>query len=261
MAQYFQGILGPFQGVVGPVVGYMWRDRWCMRARPRHYHDRQSDAQLAQRSRFKAMILFASPATPVLRIGLHQQAQHEAITEGNVFLRLNKECFSGDGVDYARLQFSQGHLPGVRVTECAVSEAGVATLRWSKEGGRNEDRVHFYAYCPACGTGLPVATAERGRKRAQFVLPQEFAGEEVHFWLFAEGKGGEVSGTAYARPEAGSEFGLVGLENDEGTSADGEAVADGFVEGPLPPLLQAAPAEGPPKTLARDRDVGGKRED
>ena len=46
MAKIEQGILGPFRGTVGTVIGYRWRDRWCMRARPRFYHDRRSDAQL-----------------------------------------------------------------------------------------------------------------------------------------------------------------------------------------------------------------------
>ena len=82
MAKYFQGILGPFQGKVGTVVGYMWRDKWCMRARPRCYHDRQSDAQLAQRSRFKQMIQFASPATPLLKRGLRAMAAAEGLTGG-----------------------------------------------------------------------------------------------------------------------------------------------------------------------------------
>ena len=96
MAKYFQGILGPFQGKVGTVVGYMWRDKWCMRARPRCYHDRQSDAQLAQRSRFKQMIQFASPATPLLKRGLRAMAAAEGLTEGNCFLRINHGCFPGE---------------------------------------------------------------------------------------------------------------------------------------------------------------------
>ena len=96
MAKIEQGILGPFRGTVGTVIGYRWRDRWCMRARPRFYHDRRSDAQLTQRSRFKAMIQFASPATPLLRIGLKAWADAHGLTEGNAFLKLNHQWFAGD---------------------------------------------------------------------------------------------------------------------------------------------------------------------
>lgn len=179
------------------MVGYLWRDRWCMRARPRHYHDRQSEAQLVQRSRFKAMIQFASPATSLLRIGLRALAAQRQLTEGNCFLQLNNDAFGSGTVDYARLRFSHGHLPAVRLTEAEVGEGGVVTVQWSKEGGRNEDRVHFYAYSPMCGTGLTVATVERGRRRGRFVLPAQFAGADVHLWAVAENAAGEVSPTAY----------------------------------------------------------------
>ncbi len=39
------------------------------------------------------MIQFASPATPVLRVGLRQAAADWQITEGNAFLKINKDCF------------------------------------------------------------------------------------------------------------------------------------------------------------------------
>ena len=85
----------------------------------------------------------------------------------------------------------------VRLTEAEVGEGGVVTVQWCKEGGRNEDRVHFYAYSPMCGTGLTVATVERGRRRGRFVLPAQFAGADVHLWAVAENAAGEVSPTAY----------------------------------------------------------------
>ena len=216
MAKIEQGILGPFRGKVGTVIGYRWRDRWCMRARPRFYHDRQSEAQLQQRSRFKAMIQFASPATPLLRIGLKAWADERGLTEGNAFLRLNHGCFSSmtsrtsmtsmtsatsltSGIDYSRLRFSQGSLPGVQGADYERRGDGSVVVRWARGLGRGDDRVHVYAYCPAAGTGLAVATAERRQRGAQFVLPADFAGAEVHLWLFAEGGSGQVSNTLYIK--------------------------------------------------------------
>ena len=216
MAKIEQGILGPFRGTVGTVIGYRWRDRWCMRARPSHYNDRRSEAQLEQRSRFKAMIQFASPATPLLRIGLRAWAAEHGLTEGNAFLRLNHECFGGmagissitrlsrlssdtSDIDYPRLRFSQGSLPGVQGADYERRGDGSVAVRWARGLGRGDDRVHVYAYCPAAGTGLAVATAERRQRGAQFVLPADFAGEEVHFWLFADGGDGKVSNTLYIK--------------------------------------------------------------
>ena len=94
MAKLDMGILGGFSGRVGTVVGYYRRGAWFVRAYQPHIKDRKSAAQLEQRSRFKAMIQFASPATPVLRVGLRQVAADQQITEGNAFLKINKQHFN-----------------------------------------------------------------------------------------------------------------------------------------------------------------------
>ena len=214
MAKLEQGILGPFRGTVGTVIGYRWRDRWCMRARPSHYNDRRSEAQLEQRGRFKAMIQFASPATPLLRIGLRAWAAEHGLTEGNAFLRLNHGCFSGisgdsgssgnsggsgvsGGIDFAGLRFSWGHLPGIVGGAAERVDAERVRVRWERGLGRGADWVHVYAYCPAAGRGMAVARVERSRKGAEFVLPADFAGEEVHLWAFVENAEGVVSPTLY----------------------------------------------------------------
>ena len=214
MAKIEQGILGPFRGTVGTVIGYRWRDRWCMRARPSHYHDRRSEAQLEQRGRFKAMIQFASPATPLLRLGLRAWAAEHGLTEGNAFLRLNHGCFSGisggsgdsgdsgrsgvsGGIDFAGLRFSLGSLPPVQKAVARRVDGTTVRVGWERGLGRGADRVHVYAYCPAAGWGLAVADAARGAKQAQFALPQEFAGEEVHLWAFAVNAEGVASATCY----------------------------------------------------------------
>ena len=256
MAKLEQGILGPFRGTVGTVIGYRWRDRWCMRAKPREYHDRQSATQLQQRSRFKAMIQFASPATPLLRIGLRAWAEEHTLTEGNAFLKINHQNFQNDQntaglrIAYSCLRFSHGHLPAVRLTEGTVDEGGVATVQWSKEGGRNEDRLHLYAYCPAAGTGLLVATVERGRRRARFLLPQQMLGSEVHLWAVAENAAGEVSPTAYIRLADDSTVTYV--TPDTPTSSE---TADCI---PCPALVQAegTPESSAPAPLPADQATG-----
>ena len=259
MARIEQGILGPFRGTVGTVIGYRWRDRWCMRAKPREYHDRQSATQLQQRSRFKAMIQFASPATPLLRIGLRAWAEEHTLTEGNAFLKINHQNFQNNQNDqnttdlriaYSCLRFSHGHLPAVRLTEGTVDEGGVATVQWNKEGGRNEDRLHLYAYCPAAGTGLLVATVERGRRRARFLLPQQMLGSEVHLWAVAENAAGEVSPTAYIRLADDSTVTYV-TPDTPSSSETADCI-------PCPALVQAegTPESSTPAPLPADQATG-----
>ena len=218
MAKVEMGILGGFSGRVGMVVGYYRRGGWYVRAYQPNIKDRRSEAQLAQRSRFKAMIQFASQATGVLRVGLREAARAAGLTEGNLFLKENHACFGTAnyanyaktgaaelgadcsngcrGVDFAGLQFSKGSLPGVRLVEAAVDEGGALRVRWESLGGVRGDKIHLYIYDAASGRGL-AAAATRGEGRAEVLLPEEFTSGDLHVWAFAEGKGGRVSPTAY----------------------------------------------------------------
>lgn len=239
MAKLEQGILGPFRGTVGSVIGYRWRDRWCIRARPRFYHDRRSEAQLMQRSRFKAMIMFASPATPLLRLGLRAWADRHALTEGNAFLRLNHPHFQNNRTDYPCLRFSHGSLPAIGAPEASRLDALTISVRWERGLGRGADMVHLYAYCPAAGTGLAVAAMERGRRQAQFLLPQDFAGEEVHLWAFAVGEAGVASPSLYV-PFADEEEMLAELtDSSETTVPDAPRETTSQSPMPMPQLVLA----------------------
>ncbi len=216
MAKLDMGILGGFSGRVGTVVGYRRRGAWFVRAYQPHIKDRKSAAQLEQRSRFKAMIQFASPATPVLRVGLRKVAADWQITEGNAFLKLNHQNFlnnpnnqnipnnqnnqnirnnQNNQINYSGLQFSYGHLTAPKGLQYAVDEGGVLHVRWESVGGVRSDRVHIYVYCR--GRGL-CAEGRRGEGRVQLLLPEEFAADGLHVWAFAASVNGEVSPTAYA---------------------------------------------------------------
>lgn len=207
MAKIDMGILGGFSGRVGPVVGYRRHGKWFVRAYQPKINDRKSASQLAQRTRFLTMIRFASPATPALRVGLRQAAEQQGLTEGNIFLKINKECFPREtrntretrnsSIDYPRLRFSLGSLAAPSALQYTVDQRNTISVSWSREGGRLADRIHLYIYCPDAATGL-CATGERGRRGLQLLLPQEFAGQELHVWAFSENAHGEVSRTAYA---------------------------------------------------------------
>ena len=212
MAKLEMGILGGFSGRVGTVVGYHRRGAWFVRAYQPHIKDRKSAAQLEQRSRFKAMIQFASPATPVLRVGLRRVAADWQITEGNAFLKINKECFPRESrnsresrnfraIDYPSLQFSAGALAVPAALRYAVEEGGALHVRWSAEGGGLADRIYIYVYSPALGTGFALE-GERGGGHAQALLPEGFADGGLHVWAFAAGKDGRVSATVYVEEES-----------------------------------------------------------
>ena len=216
MAKIEMGILGGFSGRVGTVVGYHRHGAWFVRAYQPHIKDRKSAAQLEQRSRFKAMIQFASPATPVLRVGLKQLAARMQITEGNAFLKINKDCFPRESresrnsraIDYPNLQFSRGSLAAPAALQYTVDEGGVLTVRWSAGGGSLTDRVHIYIYSPAAQTGIALQ-GERAQRHLQALLPEGFAPEGLHVWAFASNASGNVSNTQYINP-----IDSIGEKND-----------------------------------------------
>lgn len=228
MALVEQGILGGYRGKVGGVVGYWRMGQWCVRAYRAHINDARSALQLVQRSQFKAMILFAAAAKGALRQGLRQGAQDCGLTEGNLFLRLNHRHFRQrlEGgpveVDYAGLQFSRGGMGNVDFEGATTDDGRCVTVRYGKNqhGQRTkaEDRVVVYAYCPAMGTGL-VVESRRGRKQAQFLLPDSWVGCEVQLWGFTVNAQGEASNSAYIGPLApeGSAFRLPAEEATQPT--------------------------------------------
>ena len=93
MAKLEQGILGPFRGKVGTVVGYLWRGKHVVRAYRKEINYPNTEMQQAEREWFVGMVRFAATARQALLLGLREKAARDVMTEGNVFVRMNKGCF------------------------------------------------------------------------------------------------------------------------------------------------------------------------
>lgn len=188
MAKQTAGILGGFNGTVGPVIGYEWRGRWCMRARPRKVHNPQTEAQQAHRMQFRDMVQTASQLTAALRYGMRQASLEQGLTEGNLFVRMNKDCFSSRGIDYTRLLLSSGPLAPVAFAPAAVDERGVLRVEFEKNPLRirasAEDKVWVVAFCPGLKQLVIASPVERRLRRVAMALPDEWAGREYHVWGF-----------------------------------------------------------------------------
>ena len=96
MAKLEQGILGPFRGKVGTVVGYLWRGRQVVRAYRKEINYPNTESQQAEREWFVGMVRFAATARQALLLGLRERAARDVMTEGNAFVRMNKDCFGRD---------------------------------------------------------------------------------------------------------------------------------------------------------------------
>lgn len=201
MAKQTYGILDGYRGTVGPVIGYQWRGRWCLRARPRRVYNPRTEAQQEHRMLFRDMVQTASHFTPALRLGLHTASVEEHMTEGNLFVKINKGHFTPQGIDYAGLEISRGPVAPVAFTRVEVDEGMVLHAEFDKNPlhvrAGSDDEVLVYAYCPALERGLLSAPVYRRSKRLSMSLPDEWAGLEVHFYGFVEDYQQRASETLY----------------------------------------------------------------
>lgn len=241
MAKQTAGILGGFNGKVGPVIGYVWRGRWCMRARPRKVHNPRTEAQQAHRMQFRDMVQTASQLTAALRYGMRQASLEQGLTEGNLFVRMNKDCFTSQGIDYKRLLLSSGPLAPVAFAPATVDERGVMRVEFEKNPLRlrasSEDKVWVVAYCPELKQLVIASPVERRVRRVAMALPDEWAGREFHVWGFVtdyKQRASECQYIALAEIGEGQATGLAASgeeQNKAYTKHDGYETFDDISDG------------------------------
>lgn len=145
MAKQRYGINDAYRGTVGTVIGYQWRGRWCLRARPHTVHDPRTARQRSARGLFAQVSQLASHFSAALRIGLHSEAVKAHRTEYNHFMSINRPCFTLEegrlAVDYMGLAVAQGPVApvGFISDEWGVmsDERGGMSEEW---GGRSDER-------------------------------------------------------------------------------------------------------------------------
>ena len=137
---------------------------------------------------FRDMVQTASRFTQALRHGLRAASLEEHVTEGNLFVRMNKQHFTSQGIDYRSLEISRGPVAPVAFTEATVGDDNVLRTRFEKNPLRlradGEDGVRVFAFCPALGEGRLSTAAPRRSKRLEMALPDAWAGLEVVFYGF-----------------------------------------------------------------------------
>lgn len=128
-----QGILGGFAGTVGAVVGSSWKGIATMRSRPLSVTNPRTNAQVDNRTNFKALsALGSSLLSGVIKPLNDRFAQR--MSGFNQFMTWNSNVFSGNGTvfDGASLILSRGRLGATPITSVNMSGAG-ADIEWSTD--------------------------------------------------------------------------------------------------------------------------------
>jgi len=236
MAKLEQGILGPFRGKVGTVVGYLWRGKHVVRAYRREINYPNTERQQAEREWFVGMVRFAATARQALLLGLRERAARDVMTEGNVFVKMNKSCFGRDaacrvrsaaamdmpraavdmascgstadaarrvrtGIDYERIRIAEGAAAPVRFTTASVDENNVLRVDFERNSGmtraKASDRVYVYVYNEDTREGLLSAAAPRRRGHLEMQLPEGWNALNIKMWGFVVDSEGRASGSQY----------------------------------------------------------------
>lgn len=189
MAKYSRGILGPVRGTVGTVVGSSWRAIDYVRSKASGYSDRKSEAQVAQRGKFKKHVRFARGLLVAARVGLRGLAQRS--TEFNIVVR---RLFDVGG-DVRRLRLSSGVYAPIEGLAVQVS-GQAAVVTWTGPQGADGDA----AYVAVAASDESYSTSRRVALRdgrAEFTLPAG-AIVDTAFAFTADALDEQVSDTAVA---------------------------------------------------------------
>ena len=92
MANYNQGILGPFSGKVGPVVGSTWKGRQVMKSRP--YPKKKITPSILQarvQQRLTVISNYLRPFGGLISLGMRYVAKAAAVTPRNYATKKNME--------------------------------------------------------------------------------------------------------------------------------------------------------------------------
>jgi hypothetical protein len=209
MAKLKQGILGGFSGKVGNVVGGSWNGIDYMRAKPANVKDPKTEAQMAQRMKFRVMMRFLRKVKPIIQRGFQAGSQRMSAVNRASSYNL-KNAISGSypdlEIDYPNLLVTRGDLmPADNVT----AESSVATelhLQWNDNSGlgsaQPDDVGLLLVYVPEIEQPLLVMD-QFERQDEDFVLdlPTSLAGKEVQTYLgWVSADGTEASDSQYLGP-------------------------------------------------------------
>ncbi len=157
MAKLEQGILGPFRGKVGTVVGYLWRGKHVVRAYRKEINYPNTERQQAEREWFVGMVRFAATARQALLLGLRERAERDVMTEGNVFVRMNKGCFGRGAERGVRSGMAPLRPAATSPCEGEERENTVSNQRYttSYQEYATSNQAYTPSGCSPCGGELP----------------------------------------------------------------------------------------------------------
>ena len=197
-----EGLSGKKIGTIGDVVYYVRNGKQCMRRKPKHQKNPNTQKQRACRSHFAQVSQLASALLPAAKVGLRKAAMRGKISEYNMFTKLNSKVVKAEGIDYSKIVVSKGNevLP-VSFGKPELSKKGKLQVpfesREASEGSRDNGVVFVAALCPEKGECRlsEAVPCEAGTVRLQ--VPAGWVKQKMHLYGFVRIKGLKTSDSVY----------------------------------------------------------------
>ncbi len=196
MAKERATYLSNINGRIGNIVIRNYRNGVVAAVRPRKSGKAPSEAQLAQRERFKAANGIAAALGAALNASVHPLPQ-EMLGARNVFVKKNFRhvTVSDDGVvevDYSKLQLSGGPLPSPAFQTPTYADDLTVTVAYSPAsdvpGSSESDEVFIVVLQPDMNQAVLSAAGLRKTGSLSVKVPAVWSGTEVHVYGFAVGR-------------------------------------------------------------------------
>lgn len=189
MAILHHGILGGFSGKVGNIVGYRYKNQYCIRQMPRKSIKPAGNKQVSQRLKFKLSIAFISPLRDQLKL-LPEKGKRSISAFNCCLSRVLKEVIKGVypeyTFNYAALKLSSGSLS---VGHCHSVYAAQNNLifSWCPDAPNFslDRRLYMLAYNPLRKKWVCDSLELRsGDCMGMLSLPCSFMGEQVETYMY-----------------------------------------------------------------------------
>lgn len=188
MSKNSQGYMGIQVGKLGPAVGRLYRREQVYAAYQPHVSNPRTEAQQANRFRFKALMRLTRGFVPVAAMGLKAAAERSELHYRNLFTRLNATAVSTSQepvVSYGELVVSRGPAVPVAFGE-ATASAGKITVVYAPNGdmpgAKMSDEVYVFVYHPTLGYGVLGGGMARSVGVVEVEMPERWVGATVHVY-------------------------------------------------------------------------------
>ena len=204
MATFKQGILGGFSGKVGGVIGSSWKGIDTMRSQPSSVTNPRTNAQVANRSRFKSVSQLAAAMLTTIVKPLNDRFAQK-MSGFNDFCQRNASAFNSLGVFVpANLVLSRGKLSAPAELVQEASGFDEVVVRWTSVLSGSFDAATDKVYAVVIGKDAEILGIHSGldtRDGAGLTIPtpvgRSATNPGVLYMSFLRADGTQVSNSSY----------------------------------------------------------------